>query len=165
MMIINGEKITRKNDCEGVYVVTVKANGLTYAYIGSGKIADRITGNKSKLKRGCHANKTLQKAYDISKECSISVLEFCATKEEARQRETDWIEYTRGLDNVVVCNKAKPVINQKAYKYVLSEDDVIAIKQLINEGYKNKEIATLVDVNYSMISNIRNGRRWANVNA
>ena len=162
-MIINGRKVTKQNDCQGVYVVTVRANDKTYVYVGSGNVADRITGNKSKLKKNKHDNKTLQNAYNISKECSVSVLEFCDSKEEARIRESDWIDYCKKLDNIVLCNKAKPVINQKEYKYVLSSDDVVAIKQLINEGYKNKEIATLVDVNYSMISNIRNGRRWANV--
>ena len=45
----------------------------------------------------------------------------------------------------------------------LTEEDVIEIRNMIIEGYKNKDIANKFNVKPNLISRIRNGKRWSHV--
>ena len=162
-MIINGEKITiGNNDMEGVYVVTVRDVDTTYCYIGSGKLADRVSGNKSKLKRNKHDNKKLQEAYNRVKECEVTVIDFCGNKEEAREMESKVIEYAKGLDGVVVCNKNKTYVD-KDYVKRLNKDDVVEIKKMLRDDIDIKDIAKAYGVSKELIYNIKSGYRWSSV--
>lgn len=46
----------------------------------------------------------------------------------------------------------------------LDEKKVMEIKKMIKDGYTNKEIAEIYNVDQSNISLIRNGKRWSHVN-
>ncbi|MBU3216663.1 hypothetical protein LL033_17355 [Clostridium estertheticum] len=150
---------------QGVYAVHINLENISYVYLGSGKLADRISGNISKLKRNVHANPTLQEAYNIVGECKIEVLGVCESIEEARAAEQDLINFYKKLEDVVVCNKYKAVTMEKPYKRVLDVEKVKEIKTLIAEGImKINDIALAYGVKACTITKIKHGYRWSNVN-
>lgn len=150
---------------QGIYAVHIVEGKVNYVYIGSGKLADRISGNISKLSRNVHANPKLQEAYNIVGECKIEVLGVCESIEEARAAEQDLIDFYKKLEDVVVCNKYKAVTMEKPYKRMLDIEKVKEIKTLIAAGTtKMKDIALMYGVKDSLISKIKNGYRWSNVN-
>lgn len=56
----------------------------------------------------------------------------------------------------------KPVVNERSKK--LSDDDVVEIKRLLNDGeLTNREIAELFNINKSLVSFIKTGRRYSNI--
>ncbi|WP_160678729.1 hypothetical protein [Clostridium sp. C8-1-8] len=140
-----------------VYAIWVK----DFVYIGSGYY-ERLSGNLSKVKRGVHANKELQDAYNIHQFVKLEILEHdIETDLEARDLENFYMDYFKKIDGVVVCNKVKAYVSN--YKRSLDPEDVIKIRELINEGKKNGELAELYNVSATQISRIRNNRRWPNI--
>ena len=147
----------------GVYAVWVG----DYVYVGSGRILDRKSGNKSKLNRNVHSNKTLQEAYNKNKDgYRFELLAICSDDETCREHEQNFIDYFKKVDNVIVCNKriAKNGATSKAYnKYSrLCREDVAKIKALLSEK-SNKELAELFCCSSNAISKIRNGHRWQEI--
>lgn len=67
------------------------------------------------------------------------------------------------LDNINDCiNKGRRVNNNgtRNGKSLLSEQAVLDIKQMINEGYTQREIAEEFNVSQPTISAIKNNKRW-----
>lgn len=165
--IFNNKETEITKDMVGVYAVYTGEN-FNYIYIGSGKLADRISGNASKLRRNVHANKRLQQAYNNMEnpECKIEVIGVCDTDEEARMLEQDFINYANKIDGLIVCNvrKANNGATSKAYNKHsrLTEEDASQIKELIKQGYSNKQLAYEFNCSSNAISKIRNGNRWVN---
>lgn len=157
------KEIKNIKDIQGVYAVWIG----DYCYIGSGRLYDRISGNKSKLKRGVHANKKLQQAYDEIKEVRVEILSFCEDSFEARKTEDEYINHFKMVDGVIVCNRARATMsnNPNTYKRTLTKEVVAKIKGYINAGFKGKEISETFDVSPAMVSKIKNGTRWADVEA
>lgn len=143
---------------QGVYAVWVG----DFVYIGSGNLGDRISGNNSKLKRGVHANKKLQQAYNKIQDIKIEVLDLCKDKEEARSLENTWIKHFKRIDDVIVCNRYNAYVS-KEYKRKLNENDVVEIKKMLDEGVKNKDIAEKFNVHTTMISRIKTKKRYSNI--
>lgn len=156
------EKGTNKK--QGVYACHVTKGDLSYVYIGSGVLGDRMSGNPSKLRRNVHSNKQLQAMYNECGICKMEILQVCESIEEARDLENDYIDFYKRLEQVVVCNKYKSCTTKK-YKIVLDEEKVIEIKSLLAQGkMKNKDIAAFYGVTDSVISKIKTGLRWSSVN-
>jgi len=152
---------------QGAYVVHVvnKENDINYVYVGSGFLADRVSGNPSKLRRNQHENPTLQEAYNKFLNCYVEVSDdyICNNKKEARELEDEVIKHFKMVDGVIVCNDAKPHV-EKQYKRVLDAEKVCEIRILIEEGkLKQYEIAAMYGVEPAEISKIKTGRRWVNV--
>jgi|GEM_PF-1798953 len=148
---------------QGVYVCHVIDGEINFVQIGSGVLGDRISGNPSKLKRGVHDSKELQAIYNKVGECKMEILEVCESIEEARSKENDYMDYYRRIEGVVVLNKY-PAVTTKKYVIVLNEEKVKEIKLLLREGkMKNKDIAIIYGVKDSVISKIKTGLLWSNV--
>jgi ABC-type iron transport system FetAB ATPase subunit len=150
-------------ESQGVYAVHVIENEVNYVLIGSGLLGDRISGNPSKLRKNKHDCKELQKIYNRVNNVRMEILQVCESKEEARALENDYMEYYRRIEGVVVLNKYPAVVMEKEYKLVLDEEKVREIKLLLKDGKRNKDIAILYGVTDSVISKIKTGLRWGNV--
>lgn len=146
---------------QGVYAVHV---GDYVLYIGSGKLGDRITGNISKLQRGVHANKQLQDAYNKIQNVRVEVIDVCKNRTEARNLENIYIDYYKKIDGVIVTNKYNAYVINKKYEIKLNKEKVEEIRELIKQGKRNKDIAKIYNVDPSVISRIKTGKRWANIN-
>ena len=162
-IMFEGREIEVTKEMIGVYAVWVD----NYVYVGSGRILDRKSGNKSKLNRNVHSNKTLQEAYNNNKEgYRFELLAICSDDETCRQHEQNFIDYFRKIDNVIVCNKrvARNGCTSKAYnKYKrLTEEDVIKIKELL-DTYSVKQLAELFNCSVNAIYKIKSGCRWQNI--
>lgn len=57
----------------------------------------------------------------------------------------------------------KVVEKIKKVKFKLTDEDVKEIKKLINEGYTNKKISEIYNIDPSCISNIRNNKAWKHI--
>jgi hypothetical protein len=68
------------------------------------------------------------------------------------------------LDNIAdMVEKKRHRIGEKNPNAVLNEAKVKVIKRLLSEGVKNKDIAVRMGVTRSLISAIKNGKRWGHV--
>lgn len=152
-------KLIENLDVQGVYAVW-SGSDLNTVYIGSGKLRERPSSHKSKLKNHKHGSEVLQKAYDESGEYKFEVLAVCESDEEARKVEQEYINHFKMLDCVNVTNKNKTACNKK-YEYKLNENDVRHIRLLIKEDWSNGEIAGLYNINKSLVSKIKHGKAWA----
>lgn len=152
-------------DLQCVYAIWVG----DFVYIGSGVAKDRLTGNVNKVKRGEHANRMLQQAYDESesKEIRTELLDYnIKNAEEAREIEDEYIKHFEKVDGVIVCNRrgAENGCTSENYnKYKrLTADKVIEIKEMLGE-FNNRELAEMFECSTNTISKIRNNIRWTNV--
>lgn len=59
--------------------------------------------------------------------------------------------------------KKKQRIGSKSPVSKLKESDVVRIKRLLNEGMRVIDIAKEYEISHSVISNIKNGKRWTHV--
>lgn len=148
-------------ETRGVYAVWVG----NYVYVGSGKLKDRVSGNASKLRRGVHSNKRLQKAYNELGELNIEILSIDDSDIKARESEQFFIDYLHTVDDIIVVNQrnASNGATSRAYnKHTrLNEKLVEEIKwYMINTDYKNSELAEMYDCSANAISKIRCGFRW-----
>ncbi len=73
----------------------------------------------------------------------------------------DRIDRTRGYEpgNVRWASKATQSRNRSCAKLV--EDDVIAIRDLIGRGTKQRDIASAYGISESMVTMIKQGRKWS----
>ena len=167
-MKINNVEVNNKT--QAVYAVWVNDGDKSYCYVGSGKLLDRRSGNLSKLRRGVHANKTLQEAYNNVNEANFEVVHaFDNDVDEnvVRQYEQDTIDYFSKLDDVIICNKrrASNGATSKAYNKHnrLTKQSVGIIKGMLINGASTDDIVNKFDISRCNVSKIKTGYRWANV--
>ncbi len=77
-------------------------------------------------------------------------LEWCTSAENIRH------SYVNGLQ--------KPIKGEKSHNSKLKESDVLNIKEMINEGEKQSDIARIYNVTQSHISDIKHNKKWAHLN-
>lgn len=169
-MIFMREKINltkAEKEAEGVYCVHVvdREKDINFVYFGSGHLASRISGNKSKLRRNCHDNPILQQAYNKFQNCYVeTIATLCPDKETARKIEKEHIEYFKLLDGVIVCNDDSRIYVEKDFKQILTPDQVKEIRILLDEErLTQKEIGQRYGVGAAQISKIKTGRAHAGV--
>ncbi|MCB2354353.1 hypothetical protein [Clostridium estertheticum] len=151
-------------ESQGVYATHVVEGEINYVLIASGTLGDRLSGNPSKLRRGVHHCKELQKVYDRTNIVKMEILQVCLSAKEARDLENDYMDFYKKLEGVVVLNKY-PAVCSKEYKRILNKVKVIEIKMLLAEGkMKNKDIAAEYGCDSSLISKIKTGLLWSSVN-
>lgn len=84
---------------------------------------------------------------------------------EKANNKLDNLEYCSHSENVkhAYKNGLMSKVGSKHHRAKLSEDDVLEIKKLIQEGRGNKEISKQFPVTHITISLIRNNRQWSHV--
>ena len=73
----------------------------------------------------------------------------------------EWTTKSKNSQHAYDTGLNKGVRGSKNNMSKLTEAKVLAIKQMILSGGKNKEIASALDVNYWNVLDIRNGKSWA----
>lgn len=167
----------------GVYLI--KNNMTLRVRVGSAKdINKRFSNYRAKL-RGGNGNKLMQQDFNEYGEGSFEfiILEECKVS-ELFEKEKKWMKEYADCINYNV-NKIKNVnkkvrrgIEAKNYKEKrskitsgennghntkLSEQDVIKIKYMLEDGVKQNIITDKFNISPGLVSNIKKGRRWASV--
>lgn len=168
----------RKN-VVGIYKIS---NSKNECYIGSSKdIAKRWSSHLANLKNNKHRYEELQEAFNQNvNNIKWEIIDTCEV-EQLEELEKEYIKYFKSLgytvvnvwqkdSNIVrksdvqdVSNMRKAQTGEKNGNSKLKEADVILIKILLKRNVKVSEIAKYFKVSYTLINNIKNGKRWASV--
>lgn len=166
-----------------VYSITNRKNGKRY--IGStSDLANRWKAHRLQLKNGNHHSTHLQHAWNQDGKDSFvfEVLEKCAPS-ELQSREQYWIDTFRTADDCYGYNiapraystlgiKASTELRQRMSETrkgesnanaILSERQVIEIKQHLAGGATVTEVAQQYPASYFVIWDIATGKRWKHV--
>jgi hypothetical protein len=167
----------------GVYALII--NNII-RYIGSTgySLESRKSNHLSNLREGKHLIKELQALFDEFGEqnYSFKVIEYCQ-KSKTLEREQYWKEIYKDtivnkndvLNTYKYLRRGKKAVNHKdVFREAMKGLDnpncqtdintIITIKRMIVDGYRNCDIAKVVGKTGSYISEIRRGKRWADVN-
>lgn len=71
----------------------------------------------------------------------------------------EWMTYSENTLHSFKNGLQKKIFGDKNYITKIKDQDVLKIRELINQGETNKEIAKIYAVNPSQISRIKNGKR------
>lgn len=161
----------------GIYGLIVKST--SELYVGkSCDIGKRWSHYSAKLKAGDHNYAQIQRAYD-NNDLGWVILEECADNEESLvDRENWWFKNAEKMGyrlinkerSSKVKSRVKDTSKMKAAQTGmkngncrLSVENVVEIKNLLNEGVKIEELAKKYYVSPTHISNIKLGKRWSSV--
>ena len=168
----------RKN-VAGIYKIS---NSKNECYIGSSKdIAKRWSSHLANLKNNKHRYEELQEAFNQNvNNIKWEIIDTCEI-EQLEELEREYIKYFKSLGYTVVnvWQKDSNIVRKRDVKDVsnmrkaqtgerngnskLKEEDIILIKILLKRNVKVSEIAKYFKVSYTLINNIKNGKRWASV--
>lgn len=173
--------ISLASDKSGIYKITNIKNGKIY--IGSAvNLRKRKNHHFCSLKNNKHKNSYLQHAWnkDGENNFTFEIIEVVDDLKMLIPKEQFWIDKTLCTDPKYGYNLS-PVAGsglglkhteenkrklseartgEKCFTAKLTNKDVVIIKQLINQGYRQKDIAKRFGVSPQTISNIKTGSRW-----
>lgn len=81
---------------------------------------------------------------------------------DKRNNRADNLEYISGSDNCkqTFLHRIRDMKGENHNRAKLSNEDVRTIRDMVRNGYSNKSIAELYDVDPSLISHIKRGKKW-----
>ncbi|AQS09667.1 hypothetical protein CLOBY_17980 [Clostridium saccharobutylicum] len=174
MLIRNGEL----NKC-GIYKIS-NGHGVL-KYIGGAKECnDAYSRHNSNLINGEYAetNKhelqvlfnTEDLYFSVLAECSESELDLLETKYIKMYKDTIVNKDTKGKRRTTKSTPQETEKRRQAnngtknpHNTKLNESDVIKIKEMLRKGVKQRLISEMYNISGTLVSNIRNGYRWASV--
>lgn len=162
----------------GIYLIEDVITGNCYC--GQSKdIAKRWSNHASFMKNNEYRYKELQEAYNADcKRIKYMILEECDAS-ELKDREDWWIKHIQRVDGWNLINKQKHGGATKSFNDTskmkekqtgelngnarLTKDEVIEIKKMLADKVKQSLIADKFGVSGTLISNIKNMKRWSSV--
>jgi hypothetical protein len=154
--------ISVKAKLQGVYSLIITKDSTDYFYIGSSEdLQSRISGHKSKLTRGVHHCKQLQRLYDEGLPLYVEIIELAQSIDDLISTESDYIDHFRRIEGIEVLNKRKPVV--AAERIYLSVDLVKRIKRALKRGAKASAVADKLKVKPVQVYRIKCGERWRKI--
>jgi len=84
-------------------------------------------------------------------------------KKNSAASNLEWMTYSENTLHSLKNGLQKKVFGDKNYITKIKDQDVLKIREFINEGKTNKEIAKIYNVDPSNISKIKTGKRRSNV--